>query len=124
MRTLVEDEEREWHETQEAEWESLLVNTEILNDSNRRATTVTGLMLFGKNPSRFLPQAKIDAVAYFGSEKHYAAKERSTLRGPIVRLKGVDGTELEPGLVEQAVQFVRRNIETVTLEDGGTIPRK
>ena len=118
VRTLVEDEEQEWRETQAAEWESLLVNTEFLDDSNRRAATVTGLMLFGKNPSRFLPQAKIDAVAYSGSEKDYAAKERSTLRGPIVRLKGVDGTELEPGLVEQAVQFVRRNIETVVLEDG------
>ena len=117
-RTLVEDEEREWYETQEAEWESLLVNTEFLDDGDRRPATVAGLMLFGKNPSRFLPQAKIDAVAYFGSEKDYAAKERSTLRGPIVRLKGVDRTELEPGLVEQAVQFVRRNIETVVLEDG------
>ena len=117
-RTLVEDEEQEWHETQESEWESLLVNTEFLDDGDRRPATVAGLMLFGKNPSRFLPQAKIDAVAYFGTEKDYASKERCTLRGPIVRLKGVDGDVLEPGVVEQAVQFVRRNIETVTLEDG------
>ena len=117
-RTLVEAEEQEWHETQETEWESLLVNTEILDDGNRRAATVTGLMLFGKEPSRFLPQAKIDAVAYFGAEKDYAAKERGTLRGPIVRLKGVDSTELEPGLVEQVVQFIRRNIDTVTLKEG------
>ena len=117
-RTLVEYKENEWHETQESEWESLLVNTELLDDSDRRPATVAGLILFGKNPSRFLPQAKIDAVAYFGSEKDYAAKERRTLRGPIVRLKGVDGTVLEPGLAEQAVEFVRRNIETVALEDG------
>ena len=117
-RTLVEYKEQEWHETQEAEWESLLVNTEFLDDCDRRPATVAGLMLFGKNPSRFLPQAKIDAAAYFGTEKDYAAKERRTLRGPIVRLAGVDGTILEPGLTEQAVQFVRRNIETMTLEDG------
>ena len=117
-RTLVEYKEQEWHETQEADWESLLVNTEFLDDNDRRPATVAGLLLFGKNPSQFLPQAKIDATAYFGSEKDYAAKERCTLRGPIVRLKGVDGTVLEPGLAEQAVQFVRRNIETVTLEDG------
>ena len=116
-RTLVEYKEQVWHETQEAEWESLLVNTEFLDDSERRPATVAGLMLFGKEPSRFLPQAKLDAAAYFGTEKDYAAKERCTLRGPIVRLKGVDGDVLEPGLVEQAVQFVRRNIETVTLED-------
>ena len=118
LRTLVEDEEQAWHEKQEAEWESLLVNTEFLYDSERRSVTVAGLMLFGKDPSRFLPQAKIDAAAYFGPEKDYSAKERSTLRGPIVRLKGVDGEVLEPGLTEQAVQFVRRNVETVTLEDG------
>ena len=117
-RTLVEHKEQEWHETQEAEWESLLVNTEFLDESDRRPATVAGLILFGKDPSRFLPQAKIDAAAYFGSEKDYATKERRTLRGPIVRLKGVDGTVLEEGLAEQAVQFVRRNIETVALEDG------
>ena len=117
-RRLVEEDERVWHEKQEAQWGSLLVNTEILDDGDRMPATVAGLILFGKNPSRFLPQAKIDAVACFGSEKDYAARERGTLRGPIVRLKGVDGTELEPGLVEQAVQFVRRNIDTVILEDG------
>ena len=116
--TLVEYREQEWHETREAEWESLLVNTEFLDESDRHPATVAGLILFGKNPSRFLPQAKIDAAAYFGSEKDYATKERRTLRGPIVRLKGIDGTVLEQGLAEQAVEFVRRNIETVTLEDG------
>ena len=118
QRTLVEEKEQEWHDTQEAEWESLLVNTELLADSDRRPATVAGLLLFGKNSSRFLPHAKIDAAAYFGTEKDYAAKERSTLRGPIVRLKGVDGTEVERGLTEEAVQFVRRNINTVRLEDG------
>ena len=80
--------------------------------------TVAGLLLFGSRPSRYLPQAKIDAAAYFGREKDYDARERRTLRGPIVRLKGADGAVLEPGLVEQAVEFVRRNIETVALEDG------
>lgn len=117
-RMLVEHREQEWREDQEAEWESLLVNTEFLEDSDRRPATVAGLLLFGRDPSRFLPQAKIDAAAYFGSEKDYAARERRTLRGPLVRLKGVDDTVLEPGLAEQAVDFVRRNIETVTLEDG------
>lgn len=117
-RTLVESREQEWHETQEAEWESLLVSTEFLDDSERRPATVVGLILFGKDPGRFLPQAKIDAAAYFGPEKDYSAKERSTLRGPIVRLAGVDGETLEPGLTEQAVQFVRRNVETVKLDNG------
>ena len=117
-RSLVDLREQEWRAAREAEWSSLLVNTELLDDGARRPATVAGLLLFGSNPSRFLPQAKIDAAAYFGREKDYDARERRTLRGPLVRLKGAGGAVLEPGLVEQAVDFVRRNIETVTLEDG------
>ena len=117
-KALVEHKEQEWRETQEAEWESLLVNTQFLDDVDRRPATLAGLMLFGKNPSRFLPQAKIDAAAYFGAEKDHEARERCTLHGPFVRLNGVDGTLLESGLAEQAVEFVKRNIATVSLEDG------
>ena len=61
---------------------------------------------------------RAEAVAYPGTEKDYEARERRTLRGSIVPLKGVDGSVLEPGLVEQAVEFVRRNVETVRLRDG------
>lgn len=117
-RSLVDLREQEWRAAREAEWVSLLVNTEVLHDSDRQPTTVAGLLLFGREPVRYLPQAKIDAVAYFGTEKDYDTKERRTLRGPLVVLRGTEGTLLEEGLVEQAVAFVRRNIETVTLEDG------
>ena len=117
-RFLAEEREREWRAEQEAAWESLLVNTEILHGDAPHPATVAGLVLFGANPSRFLPQAKIDAAAYFGSEKDYDARERRTLRGPAVPLMGDGGVLLEPGLVEQAVEFVRRNVETVTLKDG------
>ena len=117
-RELVDQRERDWYREQAAAWKSLLVNTEFLAEDDPQPGTVAGLVLFGNNPSRFLPQAKIDAAAYFGSVKDYAAKERRTLRGPLVSLKGVDGSVLEPGLVEQAVEFVRRNIQTVHLEGG------
>ena len=113
-RFLAEDRRAE----QEAAWESLLVNTEFLHEDTPHPATIAGLVLFGGNPSRFLPQSKIDAVAHSGTEKDYEARERRTLRGPIVPLKGVDGSLLEPGLVEQAVEFVRRNVETVRLRDG------
>ena len=117
-RALAEAREREWRDAQEVSWESLLFNTEMLDEDGPHATTVASLMLFGKNPSRFLPHAKIDAAAYFGTEKDYDTKERRTLRGPILPLQAVDKSLLEPGLVEQAVDFVRRNIETVRLADG------
>ena len=117
-RPLFEEREQEWRATRATEWERLLVNTEFLHEEHPHPATVAGLLLFGVNPSRFLPQAKIDAAAYFGPEKGYDARERSTLRGPIVPLIGADGGLLEPGLVDQAVEFVRRNIETVRLQDG------
>jgi ATP-dependent DNA helicase RecG len=91
-------------------WRMLLVNTEILTeDGINSAATVAGLLLFGRNPNRFLPHAGLDAVAYPGSQKDYAAKERSPLRGPIVPLYNGQGEIVENGLVEQAIDFVRHN---------------
>ena len=100
---------REWREEQRRVWESLLVNTELLDSGERHPATVAGLLLFGKNPKRYLPQSGIDAAAYDGPEKDYAARERTSLRGPMVVLRGSDATTVETGVVEQAVEFVRRN---------------
>ena len=97
-------------------WKTLLVNTEIMVEGG---VSLSGMLLFGNAPNRFLPQAGIDAVAFPGTEKDYAAKERQTLRGPMTPLMGANGQILETGLVEQAWEFVRRNIfVTATLEDG------
>jgi ATP-dependent DNA helicase RecG len=50
------------------------------------------------------------AVAYPGVEKDYAAIERATLRGPLAPLMTPSGELVEPGLVDSAVAFVRRNV--------------
>ena len=97
-------------------WNSLLVNTRFLYDSDRRPATVAGLMLFGKAAIRFLPHTKISAIAYSGSEKDCAPRERRSLHGPIVTLNGADGTLREPGLIEQAVEFVGKNTGTPASE--------
>jgi ATP-dependent DNA helicase RecG len=115
--------ESQWYADIETQWRTLLINTEMLSEEERTApATVAGLLLFGKNPNRFLPQAGIDAAAYPGKEKDYAAIERASLRGPMVGLfnKADTGVDLiEPGLIEQAVQFVRRNAGvTATLVEG------
>jgi len=90
-------------------WQILLANTEILTDEGDSfPPTVAGVLLFGKHPNRFLPQAGIDAVAYTGKEKDYATKEQAAIRGPMIALFGDQGL-VENGLVEQAVEFVRRN---------------
>ena len=118
-RDLMEVKEAEWREDRETEWQELLANTEFLGEEGApKAATMAGLILFGVLPTRHLPQAKIDAVAYYGTEKDYDARERCTLRSPATPLTGADGTSLEPGLVEEAIDFVRRNIDTVRLIDG------
>lgn len=103
----------------EPAWIQLLVNTEfMIEEGGRPIPDIAGILLFGSNPNRFLPQAGIDAAAYSGTEKDYNAKERQKLRGPLAPLWGQAGL-VENGLVEQAVQFVKRNTEvTAELEDG------
>ena len=100
-------------------WQNLLVNTEFLvEEDDTVPATVAGILLFCANPNRFLPQAGIDAVAYPGKEKDYAAKERLAIRGPMTALFGSEGL-VENGLVEQAVEFIRRNTEvSASLADG------
>lgn len=99
----------------EGGWRTLLLNTEIMIEEG---IGVGGMLLFGRAPNRFLPHAGIDAAAFPGREKDYAARERAALRGPMTPLLGSDGEVVENGLVEQALEFVRRNTPvTATLED-------
>ena len=99
-----------------AGWQTLLLNTELMAEDG---VTLSAVLLFGRNPNRFLPQAGIDAAAFPGTEKDYAAVERIKLRGPLTPLMNERGELVEAGLVEQAFDFVRRNTgTTATLEDG------
>lgn len=97
-------------------WTKLLVNTEIMVEEG---VTIAGLLLFGKNPSRFLPQSGITAAAFPGLDKDYAARERVALRGPLTPLLSEAGEIVENGLVEQAVEFVRRNTGVTAELEGG-----
>ena len=101
----------------EAAWTTLLFNTEIMVDDG---ITLAGVLLFGRTPNRFVPQAGIDSNAFSGVNKEYAARERSALRGPMTPLLNDAGEIVEAGLVEQALAFVKRNISvTGQLEAGG-----
>lgn len=98
-------------------WAKLLFNTEIMVEDG---ITVSGVLLFGRTPNRFLPQAGIDAAAFPGINKDYAARERASLRGPMVPLLNSADEIVESGLVEQALAFVQRNVAvTGGLKDGG-----
>ena len=105
----------------ESAWKNLLFNTEIMVEDG---ITVSGVLLFGKTPNRFLPQAGIDAVAYPGVEKDYAARERAALRGAMAPLLNIAGEVVEAGLVEQAMAFVQRNTSIGGLLKEGGVRRE
>ncbi len=103
----------------EEAWRLLLVNTEILAEQEGTLpATVSGVLLFGIVPNRFLPQAGIDAAAYPGTQRDYATRERAALRGPLTPLAGASGI-VENGLVEQALAFVHRNTRVDAELEGG-----
>ncbi len=103
-------------EVDEAFWRTLLNSTEIMDGE---LVNTGGMLLFGANPNHYLSQAGIEAAAFEGADKDYAAKERMTIRGPMVPLIQQNGELFENGLVEQAVNFVRRNTPvTANLVDG------
>ena len=111
-------------------WTRLLVNSELMvEDRGRAMPGAAGLLLFGARPNRWLPQTGISAAAYSGAEKDYDAKARATLRGPLVPLYPAPasdfdrpyprmprtfsdyGRTVESGVLEGALDFVRRNSE-------------
>lgn len=118
-------------------WERLLVNTELMaEDRGHPMPSVAGVLLFGTRPKKFLPQSGITAVAYSGTQKDYDARARQTLAGPLVSLfpspasqaamypnlpatfsAGVDA--VEAGVIEQTLEFIRRNIEVAAQVDEG-----
>lgn len=106
-------------------WERLLTSLDLMTQaSSTPAPTIDGVLLFGRTPKRYLPQSGIRALCYQGIEADYAAQADQELKGPLVPLCAADGTIVESGLVEQALDFVRRNTEpTAHLEGGRRVDR-
>jgi len=77
------------------------------------------MLLFGSSVSRFLPQSGIRALCYPGTNRDYPARSDQSLKGPLVPLLAVDGSFVEIGLVEQAMDFVKRHTEPTAWLDGG-----
>ncbi len=108
-------------EGDEVGWIRLLANTELMaEDRGRPIPSAGGLLLFGVRPNKYLPQSGITAVAYPGIIKDYEAKERAVLRGPAVALLSEAGDVVETGVIERALDFVRRNTKVEAwIDEGG-----
>lgn len=93
-------------------WQKLLRNLDLMTVSaGQTVATIDGMLLFGKNPKRFVPQSGIRALCYPGTDPDYATRADEDLKGAMVPLGAADGSIVETGLVEQAWDFVRRNTQ-------------
>ena len=101
------------------EWGQMLCNLELATEAaGHVSATIDGMLLFGSNAGRFLPQSGIRAVCYPGAEPDYAARSDENLKGPLVPLGSSDGSIVETGVVDRAVDFVRRNTGVTSRLEG------
>ncbi len=104
-----------------ARWTEVLANLDLMvrADDEIVTPTVDGLLLFGNNPRRYLPQSGVRAIAYPGTTPDYATRADQELRGPLVPLADRQGALVEAGLVEQALDFIGRNTQPSAELSGG-----
>ena len=102
-------------------WTRLLSNVDLLRPSGGvMRLTVAGLLLFGRSPKRRLKQAGITATAYPGLDKDYDIEDEEVFAGPLVSTReGVDGPLVSNGVIDNAIDFVMRNVGQSAWLDGG-----
>jgi len=107
------------------DWRRLLLNTDLLAESGGETfATVAGLLLFGENPNRRLPQAGVTATAFPRTEKDYDTTDEELIRGPLVSLLDRRGRPMEKGVIDRTVDFVAKNMGTTAWLEGGRRHRR
>lgn len=107
------------------DWRRLLLNTDLLAGTGGVTfATVAGLLLFGENPNRRLPQAGVTATAFPRTEKDYDTTDEELIRGPLVSLLGRRGRPMEKGVIDRTVDFVAKNMGTTAWLEGGRRHRR
>ena len=99
-------------------WQELLLNTDYLtNDQNAQTplASYAGLLLFGKDPRRYLSSSGISAIKFAGSEMEYDSQHRDTIKGPIVSLYDDFGLPRELGLIDKALLFCQQFLSSEKL---------
>lgn len=106
--------------TETDEWKQILLNSNFLVEIEDGVvcTSAAALLLFGKNPNLQLYQAGVTASAFPGIEKDYNLTESERIRGPLVPLYSADGSVMENGVIDRAVDFINRNMDSVAWLEG------
>ncbi len=106
-------------------WRRILTNIDILAEAaHATVATAAGLLLFGDNPNRRLPQAGITATAFPREDKDYDTVDEELIRGPLVSIQNARKRTVDKGVIDRAVDFVDRNMGTVAWLEGGRRLRK
>ncbi|MEW6095290.1 MAG: RNA-binding domain-containing protein [bacterium] len=85
----------------------LLVNSSLMTKTNTTTfLTVAGVLLFGKFPQKFMPQATITAVKFSGIQMDYDTEDRKEIKGTLQEQ------------VDEAIAFVKRNTKTSSIMKG------
>jgi ATP-dependent DNA helicase RecG len=110
---------------EQVDWSSILVNLELMTKvDDRIVPTIDGILLFGTSPKKYLPQSGIRGLVYQTDQPDYATKADEELKGPLLPLGAQSGSIVENGLVEQALDFVKRHTSVSSeIVDGRRIDR-
>ncbi|MCF6354675.1 MAG: putative DNA binding domain-containing protein [Candidatus Polarisedimenticolaceae bacterium] len=93
------------------EWESRLLGLGFLSEAEDNVyCSIAGLVLFGKNPRRYLKQSGLRVFAFDGEDKEYQALLDEILDGPLVGRWDV--TDSGKNLIDSGV--IERFIEKIT----------
>ncbi|MDE3257666.1 MAG: putative DNA binding domain-containing protein [Gemmatimonadota bacterium] len=106
-------------------WRRFLLNSDLLvTVGDGDCTSVAGLLLFGLNPNRRLPQAGVTAAAFNGVQKDYNTVDEERIRGPLAPILSKSGGKVDRGVIDRTIDFVKRNMGGIAWLDGARRRRK
>ena len=98
----------------------VLLNSDLLVTSGHsECASVAGMLLFGINPNRRVPQAGVTAAAFPGTVKDYNMVDEEQIRGPMTPMISKRGALVDKGVIDRTVDFVHRNMGSSAWLDGG-----
>lgn len=87
--------------------ETLLQNLRLIHSVDEQTTlTVACILLFGESPQKFLPQSRLSAVAFGGTDETADIYDRREISGRL------------PQLIDESKAFLARNIRKPAREHG------
>ena len=84
----------------------------LVRRGDQLVPTVAAMLLFGRRPTYYLPQAIVSAARFAGLEIDVTAIDRGSFRGTVNEL------------IEQGVAFVARNMRTASILSEADFPRR